>query len=303
MAVVVAHAKIPPLRIVLSGGGIRAVGHAGALQALEKAGMLRTVREYIGVSAGALMALCMVIGYTPDTLVNFCLQFDFSTIRALDPENMLEFLDRFGIDNGDRLRCLLESILRQKNLAATTTFSDIRKALPAAARLRIFASDIFTVQPREFSEAVTPNVSVITALMASMCIPGYFVPVEDPITGHLLVDGGALHNFPLAFLSEKEQKTSLGITFSEDHVEVKSIQTFFDYLKQIYACFYIPRTYSIWDRNRERIIIVECGDYPMWDFEASQEVRKEMVEKGRHATEGYLLQRIAVTPQRRFSAA
>ena len=48
--------RIPPLRIVLSGGGIRAVAHSGALKALEEKGMLVAVKEYIGLSAGGLIA-------------------------------------------------------------------------------------------------------------------------------------------------------------------------------------------------------------------------------------------------------
>jgi predicted acylesterase/phospholipase RssA len=80
------------------------------------------------------------------------------------------------------------------------------------------------VKPKEFSERKTPGASVVMSLMASMCIPGYFVPVRDPDTGHLLVDGGALHNFPLAFLTEAEQRTALGITFSEDHVKLQTVR-------------------------------------------------------------------------------
>ncbi len=55
---------IPPRRIVLSGGGMRAVAHIGALQVLEARGHLAHVKEYVGVSAGAFLAFCLAIGYT-----------------------------------------------------------------------------------------------------------------------------------------------------------------------------------------------------------------------------------------------
>ena len=40
---------IPPRRILLSGGGIRAVAHLGALQFLESKGLLKAVKEIVGV--------------------------------------------------------------------------------------------------------------------------------------------------------------------------------------------------------------------------------------------------------------
>jgi NTE family protein len=292
---------IPPLRLVFSGGGIRVVAHAGALQVLEKRGFLRTVKEYVGVSAGALIALCLVIGYTPDMMSQFCVSFDFSLIRSIEPEAVFEFMETLGFDTGEKLRSLVRSILRQRGLGPTTTFADLRRIYPQAPRLRIFASDIFTCTPREFNETETPQVDLITAVMASMCIPGYFVPVRDPITNHMLVDGGALQNFPLAFLTEEEQKTSLGLTFSEDHTRVDDIETPFALFQQIYACFYLPRTLELWKHNKRRIIIIPCGDFPMWDFEASSDVRRELIEKGAAAAREFTCK--GTKPLRRYSVS
>ena len=39
-----------PRRILLSGGGIRGLAHIGALQELERNGMLKGVIEWLGVS-------------------------------------------------------------------------------------------------------------------------------------------------------------------------------------------------------------------------------------------------------------
>jgi NTE family protein len=295
--------KIPPLRIVLSGGGIRCVAHSGALKKLEEDGMLTAVKEYVGVSAGALIAFCIAIGYKIAQLKSLCHNFDFSTIRSLEPEELFSFFDKYGMDSGAKLQRLLESLLKHRGLPASLTYKQLREHIPGAPILRVFATDLCAVLPREFSEKKTPNISLVTSLMASMCIPVYFVPVKDPETGHLLVDGGVLHNFPFAFLTTDEQESALGITFSEDHVKVKKIGSVYQYFQQIYAGFYLPRTLDVWNKHRDKIIIIPCGDYPLWDFEASTEAKERLIQLGYDASMVFLKNSIRPQITRRYSVS
>ena len=294
---------IPPSRIVLSGGGIRAVAHAGALQALEEAGLLRAVKEYVGVSAGALIAFCVAIGYSIETVRNFSEKFDFSQIRNLEPDSMFEFLETFGVDNAARLRKFLESLLKQRGVSPDCTFAEFYSQNPSASHVRIFAADIFTCQPFEFSLAATPAAKLVDALHASMAIPGYFVPYREPSANHYLVDGGALNNNPLAFLTPEEQKHALSIGFSMDHVQVKEISSIGDYFHQVYACFFMPRHVSLVKQHSDRVIIIPCGEYPMWDFEAEACVRREMIAKGYQAVREFLSMKRPSNGKRRFSVA
>ncbi len=112
---------IPPRRIVLSGGGIRALAHLGALEILESKGLLQAVKEYVGVSAGAFVGFSLMIGYTIQELKMLCSVFDFSVLRNLDPEAALEFPTTFGFDNGENLMKLLQSLLRIKKLSPSLT--------------------------------------------------------------------------------------------------------------------------------------------------------------------------------------
>jgi NTE family protein len=295
--------RIPPLRIVLSGGGIRCVAHSGALKKLEELGLLVAVKEYIGVSAGGLIAFCIAIGYSIPKLASLCRVFDFSSIRSLEPEDIVSFFDTYGMDTGMKLQRLLESLLKHRGLSPTMTFKQLKEHNPSAPLLRIFAADLCTVQPREFSASKTPNATLVTALMASMCIPGYFVPIKDKETGHLLVDGGALHNFPFAFLTPEEQESALGLTFSEDHVRVEKIESIYQYFQQIYACFYLPRTLDIWNKNKDTIIIIPCGEYPLWDFEASAETKERIIQIGYDSVTRFLQGPIRAKIVRRYSVS
>ena len=53
---------LPPKRIVFTGGGLRSLCHFGVLEVLQKKGLLKNVKEYIGVSAGALVGFCAMLG-------------------------------------------------------------------------------------------------------------------------------------------------------------------------------------------------------------------------------------------------
>ena len=80
---------IPPYRITLSGGGLKGIAHIGALEVLSERGYLKSLREYVGISAGALVAFCLSIGSTLPELRMIITLLDFSLVRDLDPETMI----------------------------------------------------------------------------------------------------------------------------------------------------------------------------------------------------------------------
>ena len=275
---------LPPRKIVLSGGGMRAVAHIGALQVLENNNLLLQVKEYVGVSAGAFLAFCLAIGYTLKEVQHIVLSFDFHLIRNITPESMMEFPTSFGVDTGEKLLKLLHSIMRIKTISQDITFAE----LPKEKSFRCFATDLYTCKIREFSREKTPLVKVTTALLASMCLPAYFTPIEDPETGHLLVDGGVMHNYPMTFLTSEEQAQSLGFAFTYDHTTVESIPDIGSFFYQIFACYYMPRTKSSQEKYRDRTVFIPCGHVPAWDFEAPVEDRQTLLKLGEQAAKEYL---------------
>lgn len=275
---------IPPRRIVLSGGGMRAVAHIGALQVLEGKGILQHVKEYIGVSAGAFLAFCLTIGFTLKELTHIIQKFDFQLIRNITPETMLNFPTDFGIDNGYNLLNLLHSIMRIKGLTPETTFEQ----LPKKIGFRCYATDIYRCTFREFSATKTPSCLVTTALRASMCLPAYFTPIEDPETGHLLIDGGVMNNYPLSFLTSQEQQEALGIAFTYDHTNVDHIPDIGCFFYQIFACYYMPRSRKSQHHFQHNTIWIPCGEYPAWDFEGSPDDRLKLIQLGEKAATNYL---------------
>ena len=287
--------RIPPRRLALSGGGVRAIAHVGAIRVFHEHGFLRCLDEVLGVSAGALFALMLSLGYTIGEIEDLNLKFDFTLLRNPDPDFLFVFTETLGIDKGEALERLIISILRQKGFSPTATFADLRDRRPA---FRCFATDIATNQSREFSIVVSPNISIVTAVRASMSLPLYYTPVTDPETGNLLMDGGLLHNLPHGHVLTLPD--SWGLYFinpAKPSVE----PTIFH---QIYDSVIKLRYTRLLREYDDFLIRIPCADTSPIHFDITLEERKTMIATAAAAATAFLFRRNPVLhPKRRFSAS
>jgi predicted acylesterase/phospholipase RssA len=282
---------VPPRRLILSGGGVRVVSYLGVLQVLKKQDLLKFIKEFCGVSAGALVSLLLALDYRFDTLERFCMEYNFANIRSDEPETALEFLENYGIDDGSNLKKLIEKILHHKGFGPTTTFKDLA-ASGRVKSLRVWAADIQHIKPVEFSFTKTPNASVVFALRASMCIPVYFMPLKNPETDTYLVDGGVMDNYPIQYLTEAEAQESLGITFEYSRRPIP-IHDLLSYIGLLSSGYYMPSYQELVKKHASRTIVIPCAEQSPVDFELSTEKRQQLVAYGRQAAvdffKGYAL--------------
>jgi NTE family protein len=292
---------VPPYRISLSGGGIKGFAHIGALEILESRGLLKSVKEYVGISAGALCSMALCIGCSLDELRRIVFELDFGKIRDLDPETALNFPDTFGMDTGANLGKLLSAILKAKGIDPAITFQGLSSARLGPA-LRVFATNMNRCVPEEFSVKTSPHTEVRFAVQASMTVPIYFTPLKEPISGHLFLDGGIMCPSPFNYLSYEERLHTLAISFSDSHKPTASINSLGEFIYQLYYSLdYLPSVElkSRWPRNT---IVIDCGTVNMVDFEAGSNTKREIIEAGRRAAEVFL-KSPGQRPVRRFSLA
>lgn len=284
---------IPPQRIVLSGGGIRVISLVGSLRALEERGSLCKVKEVCGVSAGAFLAFLMASGYPLKKIEALVLDLNFGIIRAVNPEAFLEFPERFGLDDGSAFIKFLESIFRVAlKLDPNITLGDFsRLRRPGQLFFRCWATDLNTTGIREFSSSKTPSIRAIDALRASMALPFYFTPSIDPITGHMLTDGGVQGGLPLHHLTDEECEDSLSLGFSYGAPKVlgELPQDLMGFVNSLFSSLVHSRHEDCLTKWAHKIIYIPCKEYPSWNFEASREDREMLVKKGFDATEIWLL--------------
>ena len=284
---------IPPRRILISGGGIKVISLAGALRVLHDNGYLKKLREVSGVSAGAFLGFMISTGYPLTKIETLIQDIDFGVIRNITPEAFIGFPETFGIDDGAVFKKFLESIFRiVLNLSTDITFDGfVKRNMKGQLDFSCWASDINTQTLRKFSVKDTPNVKIIDALRASMCIPLYFIPVVDPITGHLLSDGAIQGNIPLHYLTEEECHHTISIGFSHPNTSdlyKNPPSDIMSFLGGIISTITRSKNEELLKKWAHKILRIPIDDYPSWNFEASRKDRSMLLQKGIEAAKGWI---------------
>lgn len=194
----------PRVGLVLSGGGARGAAHVGVLKVIEEYGI--PVDLVVGTSMGGIIGALYASGMPVSDLEKLVTDTRWPEVLSdAPPRNSLSLRrkaedrafatggriglrsDGFhlpvGAREGQNVRLLLRGLTR--SVADEPCFA--RLPVPFAA----VATDAQT------GESVTlERGDLVTALRASMAIPGYFSPVD--MNGHLLVDGGVANNMPVS---------------------------------------------------------------------------------------------------------
>jgi NTE family protein len=158
---------VKPLYVALSGGGAHAAAHAGAMRALDRAGV--PVSGVAGVSGGALVAAAWAGGADLDSLVN--------RAGTLHPWTWVRGWGG-GLLSGTRLGMMIDEFL------PVPTFEGLR--VPVI----VVATDVDTGEAVVFREG-----NVRDAVRASCSFPGVFPPML--LDGRRLVDGGVSEVVPV----------------------------------------------------------------------------------------------------------
>jgi predicted acylesterase/phospholipase RssA len=284
-----------PHTIVLGGGGVKAVAHIGALTALQEAGHLTLARHYVGLSAGALVAFGICLGYPLPTLHDLCERFDFAALQDPAPEGILSFLDNYGIDTGERLAKFLSALLTIKGYPSNITFRGLKDR--AAHRLTVVATNMTTGKPAVFNAETSPDFKVIDALRASMGIPFYFWPVRVP--EGILVDGGVHALYPMNMLTPVERSLALGIVLMPDLSEQWIDDGPDAYVMRLYELASTTKTGILYEMFKERTIRVITPSIKLTQFSLTVEQRHTLYRAGYESAKLYIKEHSANIKRRK----
>lgn len=198
--------EIPPgarVGLVLSGGGARGLAHVGVIRVLESRGIRPAV--ITGTSMGAIIGALYASGRSADEIERVARGMDWrqalsdASPRQYQPYNLRELeagmtadlrisITRNGIAfprgviEGQHLELLLGQLFDAQGGPLQFSRMPVRFAAVAA--------DLETGE-----QVVIDRGDVVSAVRASMSIPGALAPVERD--GRLLVDGGVANNMPV----------------------------------------------------------------------------------------------------------
>ncbi len=175
--------------LALGGGAVLGAAHIGVLKALEESDI--PVSYVAGTSIGALISAFLAFGKGWEEITEVLKDLNWLDISGIS-------LSQFGLLSNKKLgRIIIENM-------GDVSFDE------ALIPLAMVATDISTGE-----KVVLKKGSVATAVMASTCIPGIFVPVE--VNGKILVDGGIVENVPVTTLKDMGADLIIGVDLNSKH--------------------------------------------------------------------------------------
>lgn len=162
----------PRIGLALGGGAARGWAHIGVIRGLEAQGIRPDL--IAGTSVGAIVGAMACNGHFDD--------FE-AWVRKLTRRDVLAHMD-FALGNGGFIQGerLLE---RFRETFGLKTFKELQQPLG------VVATSLYTGQERWLRDG-----DVVTAIRASMALPGMFTPVHHE--GEWLVDGGLVNPVPVS---------------------------------------------------------------------------------------------------------
>ena len=182
--------------LVLSGGGINGLCQIGALRMLHhylgKDTLMSGFRGCAGTSVGSLVGLALVCERSLLWLASMCQKLQ-PAMRTFG-SNIEEMWARKSLKQDHApLDYVVATILEGFIGSANVTFRQLHRV--TNKHFAVFVVDINALELLQLDHVRTPNMEVMTAVLASMSIPGIFPPV--PHGEQLLVDGALLLNCPV----------------------------------------------------------------------------------------------------------
>lgn len=286
---------------VFEGGGIRGIGHIGAISYLESIGY--EWNNVAGTSAGAIIAGFIAAGYNSKEIkkmlseVNFLKFMDKSTVQRLPVfGKTLGFVKEKGIYSGEYAENWIEDILKAKGVI---TFGDL--AINGKSNLKIIAADITKKRTLILPEdlrmyGVEPlTFPIARAIRMSISIPLYFKPIEfhhkDGIS--LIVDGGIVCNFPIEVFDTNKVPDIPTFGFRFDAVDETNsangktdILSFICDIGATMACE-TNTSYTV-PKNIDRTIVIPAHGISSTDFDISKEEALKIFKSGYKSAEQFI---------------
>jgi len=223
---------------------------------------LQEVDEISGSSAGAVLAVLLGMGISPDRMMEVAMDMNISDLVKV---SIRSFVNKFGFVDTGPLRAELVRVM-----GCSPTFAELK------IKIHIAAYCLNTGKTIYFSRDTHPDMPVIDAVCMSFAIPILFSAVE--YQGHFYVDGGTRECVPIGpFLGCKPHEvTSISIKNTPVyHTEIKNHIQFAEAL--IRSALENRTNHCTPDMQQ---VIIDVGDVNVFDFQMDYETKLSLAMKG-----------------------
>lgn len=293
---------------VFSGGGVKGLAFAGALQAAAEAGYDEWVK-LAGTSAGAITAMTLAVGYDAKMLRETLEKFDFSEIADYGPlgeaEIPINLELHHGATKGVALHEWIETLLAEAPQPATT-FGDLEPGKLrvvgvdlAHSRMVVFPEDVALYVDDDGKPFVPDEFPIADAVRISAGFPYFFPPLSmrDAQTKKegVMVDGGITSAYPIFLFDKADPKhPTWGFRLYSGTAPEKPSYTEIggpfwpvDMLKAIVDTSVNALDQFEMKEFRQRTIAIPTGDIPTLDFSLSKKQKEELYDFGYEAAKKF----------------
>ena len=259
-------------KLLICGGGFKFYYIYGSIKYLHELKILTNINEYIGISAGAMLCLLFSIGYLPEDLEKFFVEFQFD--KLIDPhiDNLLE---NKGLDDGELLKTVIQEMLRRLKFDPDITFKDLYQK--TNKKLTFVASNITKIKLELMDHNTYPDMPIWKGILITSALPMVYQPIIH--NNEYLIDGGAFDNYPIELFHDEN---ILGINLA---LQIKNIDLnidFFNYIVKLYTILHHWNNINKIDRFKKYTI-----EIPTFDATDIMNTNIDMDEKIRRIKYGY----------------
>jgi len=222
--------------LVFAGNALKSLCICGILRYIYCYQMDKNIRDVAGTSMGAFFSLAYALKIPIERLEQIIYKTMKSEISKIYPNNFINLINDYGFNNSLDYLVEFRNYIKEVYNQDDITFLDLTKK--TGINLYISVSEVNTGTNVIFNVNDYPNVSVLDAIGASMCLPIISKPVI--INGKYYVDGFLTNNFPIEVFSHINSEFILGVginTRIECTMNMKEL-SFVNYYSNMFLMIY-----------------------------------------------------------------
>lgn len=204
--------------LVLKGGGIRGIAYPGAIKVLEEKHITDSLEKVGGTSIGAVVAAMLSVGVNAREMEQLMMELDVASFNDggwFFIGGSRRMRHNYGWYKGNKLESWLAAIIKKHTGSDSLTFMQLHQLAQKDTRykdLYVTATNLSTQSGEIFSWGNHPNMSIKTAVRASVSIPLYYGAVFIDSAGNshksppaipysVYADGGLKANYPITMFN------------------------------------------------------------------------------------------------------
>jgi len=239
----------PITHLVFGGNALRTLCLCGILRYIYFYNLNVFIRDVSGTSMGAFFALAFALKIPIELLEKIIYKVCKDTnLTKIPPSAFLNIFDTYGIGSSldylEDIRTYIKDNFNQNDM----TFLELSKK--TGINLYVSATNINECKNTNFNVNNTPNVSIIDAVSASMCVPLLSKPII--IDDNYYIDGYLTDNFPLEVFKDIPREQILGVAVNVKSDYDNKNESNMSFLKYIHNILYIVynNTYKLCYYNK-----------------------------------------------------